>query len=189
MSIDLNKTVTLAHGAGGRQTASLIHEVFQQHFTNPEFTSDDAAILPIGGIKAAFTTDGTLIHMNPATENLLGVRVEQKLSFDEMFADLDMPDTDETVSRSFLTNEITRFGRVLSVTLAPYGALDGAETTISFPTSLFASISELQITPICSANVVFTSVVSVTASTITVKVITTASSSVTVQMSVHAIGK
>ncbi len=42
-----------------------------------------------------------------------------------MFADLDMPDTDETVSRSFLTNEITRFGRVLSVTLAPYGALDG----------------------------------------------------------------
>ena len=66
---------------------------------------------------AAFTTDGTLIHMNPATENLL--------SFDEMFADLDMPDTDETVSRSFLTNEITRFGRVLSVTLAPYGALDG----------------------------------------------------------------
>ena len=72
---------------------------------------------------AAFTTDGTLIHMNPATENLL--RVEQKLSFDEMFADLDMPDTDETVSRSFLTNEITRFGRVLSVTLAPYGALDG----------------------------------------------------------------
>ena len=56
--------------------------------------------------------------MNPATENLLGVRVEQKLSFDEMFADLDMPDTDETVSRSFLTNEITRFGRVLSVTLA-----------------------------------------------------------------------
>ena len=60
-----------------------------------------------------------------ATENLLGVRVEQKLSFDEMFADLDMPDTDETVSRSFLTNEITRFGRVLSVTLAPYGALDG----------------------------------------------------------------
>ena len=61
--------------------------------------------------------------MNPATENLLGVRVEQKLSFDEMFADLDMPDTDETVSRSFLTNEITRFGRVLSVTLASFSAI------------------------------------------------------------------
>ena len=63
--------------------------------------------------------------MNPATENLLGVRMEDGLSFDEMFADLDMPNSDETAMRTFLTSEITRFGRVLSVTLAPYGALDG----------------------------------------------------------------
>lgn len=74
---------------------------------------------------AAFTTDGRLIHMNPATENLLGVRMEDHLSFDEMFADLDMPNSDETAMRSFLTSEITRHDRVLSVTLAPYGALDG----------------------------------------------------------------
>lgn len=74
---------------------------------------------------AAFTTDGRLIHMNPATENMLGVRMEDGLSFDEMFADLDMPNSDETAMRSFLTSEITRRGRVLSVTLAPYGALDG----------------------------------------------------------------
>ena len=59
---------------------------------------------------AAFTTDGELIHMNPATENLLGVRVEDDLSFDEMFADLDMPNSDETAMRSFLTSEITRRG-------------------------------------------------------------------------------
>lgn len=74
---------------------------------------------------AAFTTDGRLIHMNPATESMLGVRMEDNLSFDEMFADLDMPNSDETAMRTFLTSEITRFGRVLSVTLAPYGALDG----------------------------------------------------------------
>ena len=74
---------------------------------------------------AAFTTEGRLIHMNPATENLLGVRMEDHLTFDEMFADLDMPNSDETVMRSFLTSEITRRDRVLSVTLAPYGALDG----------------------------------------------------------------
>lgn len=74
---------------------------------------------------AAFTTEGKLIHMNPATENLLGVRMEDGLSFDEMFADLDMPNSDETAMRTFLTSEIARFGRVLSVTLAPYGALDG----------------------------------------------------------------
>lgn len=74
---------------------------------------------------AAFTTDGQLIHMNPAAESLLGVRMEDDLGFDEMFADLDMPNSDETAMRTFLTSEITRFGRVLSVTLAPYGALDG----------------------------------------------------------------
>ncbi len=74
---------------------------------------------------AAFSTDGRLIHMNPATENLLGVRMEEGLSFDELFADLDMMGSDETAMRTFLTSEITRAGRVLSVTLAPYGALDG----------------------------------------------------------------
>ncbi|MDO4269824.1 MAG: ATP-binding protein [Eubacteriales bacterium] len=74
---------------------------------------------------AAFTTAGRLIHMNPATESLLGVRMEDSLTFDELFADLDMLGSDETAMRSFLTSEITRRGRVLSVTLAPYGALDG----------------------------------------------------------------
>ena len=74
---------------------------------------------------AAFTTTGRLIHMNPATESLLGVRAEDNVTFDEMFADLDMPNTNETAMRSFLTSEVTRHDRVLSITLAPYGALDG----------------------------------------------------------------
>lgn len=75
---------------------------------------------------AAFTTDGTLIHMNSGNPKmLLGRACRAEVSFDEMFAIWTCRDTDETVSRSFLTNEITRFGRVLSVTLAPYGALDG----------------------------------------------------------------
>ena len=30
-----NKTVTMAHGAGGRQTSELIDEVFKAHFANP----------------------------------------------------------------------------------------------------------------------------------------------------------
>ena len=72
---------------------------------------------------AAFTTDGTLIHMNPATENLLGVRVEQKLSFDEMFADLDMPDT-SVISAS---SEKTYLLRSFSITRAsiPASTADG----------------------------------------------------------------
>lgn len=73
---------------------------------------------------AAFTVGGKLIHMNPATESLLGVRMQSGLTFDEMFADLDMPNSDETAMRTFLTSEITRSGRVLSITLAPYGAID-----------------------------------------------------------------
>lgn len=56
-----NQRITLAHGAGGRQTAALIHDVFAAHFSNPEFTADDAAILPLGGTKAAFTTDGFIV--------------------------------------------------------------------------------------------------------------------------------
>lgn len=74
---------------------------------------------------AAFNTAGRLIHMNPAAETLLGVRMEDGLTFDELFADLEMPNSDETAMRTFLTSEITHRGRVLSITLAPYGALDG----------------------------------------------------------------
>lgn len=73
---------------------------------------------------AAFTLDGEQVHMNPAAESMLGVRIEERLTFDELFFDLAL-NTDETATRSFLTCELTRKGRILSVTLAPYGAQDG----------------------------------------------------------------
>jgi len=72
----------------------------------------------------AFTLDGEQVHMNPAAESMLGVRIEERLTFDELFFDLAL-NTDETATRSFLTCELTRKGRILSVTLAPYGAQDG----------------------------------------------------------------
>ncbi len=56
-----NNTVTLAHGAGGRQTSELIEKVFKAHFSNPEFTADDAAVLPAIGSRLAFTTDGFIV--------------------------------------------------------------------------------------------------------------------------------
>lgn len=55
------KKVTLAHGAGGKQTAELIHEVFQTHFSNPEFTADDAAVLNVGDGRIAMSTDGFIV--------------------------------------------------------------------------------------------------------------------------------
>lgn len=59
--LDFNKNITLAHGAGGKQTAELIQGLFSSHFKNDYFTSDDAAILPIGKEKIAFTTDGFIV--------------------------------------------------------------------------------------------------------------------------------
>lgn len=57
----MEKVVTLAHGAGGKQTAELIDQVFKAHFANPEFTADDAAILDVGDGKIAMSTDGFIV--------------------------------------------------------------------------------------------------------------------------------
>lgn len=57
----MNDTVTLAHGAGGKQTNELISRVFATRFQNPDLTADDAAVLtpPVG--KMAMTTDGFIV--------------------------------------------------------------------------------------------------------------------------------
>ncbi|MBV7272749.1 hydrogenase expression/formation protein HypE [Clostridium sp. PL3] len=57
----MDKIVTLAHGAGGKQTSELIDQVFKTHFSNPDLTADDAAVLNINGKKLAFTTDGFIV--------------------------------------------------------------------------------------------------------------------------------
>ena len=57
----MNDTVTLAHGAGGKQTAELIDRVFRKHFQNRFFTSDDASVLPSPAGKMAMTTDGFIV--------------------------------------------------------------------------------------------------------------------------------
>lgn len=73
---------------------------------------------------AAFTFDGKLIHMNPATESYLGVRFEDNVTFEDMLGDLALPEKSEG-KRTYLQNEIVRYGRILTVTLAPYGTIDG----------------------------------------------------------------
>ena len=61
-----NETVTLAHGAGGTQTAQLIDRVFKAHFENPSLTADDAAVLEAPKGKMAMTTDGFIRRFSPA---------------------------------------------------------------------------------------------------------------------------
>ncbi len=56
-----SRTVTLAHGAGGKQTAELIDRVFKAHFDNPSLTADDAAVLTPPAGKMAMTTDGFIV--------------------------------------------------------------------------------------------------------------------------------
>lgn len=57
----MDKTITLAHGAGGKQTSELIDQIFKAHFSNPDLTGDDAAVLPIEAGRIAFTTDGFIV--------------------------------------------------------------------------------------------------------------------------------
>ena len=54
-------TVTLAHGAGGKQTSELIDQVFKAHFANPARTADAAAVLTPPKGRMAMTTDGFIV--------------------------------------------------------------------------------------------------------------------------------
>lgn len=54
-------TVTLAHGAGGKQTSELIDRVFKKHFENPLFTADDAAVIEMSKGRIAMSTDGFIV--------------------------------------------------------------------------------------------------------------------------------
>ena len=56
-----NKTVTMAHGAGGKQTSELIDQIFKEHFANPDLTADDAAVLVPPAGRMAVSTDGFIV--------------------------------------------------------------------------------------------------------------------------------
>ena len=54
--------ITLAHGAGGKATHTLIEAVFLEAFRNPLLAPlEDGATLPLGAARAAFTTDSFVV--------------------------------------------------------------------------------------------------------------------------------
>ncbi|MFE9690149.1 hydrogenase expression/formation protein HypE [Micromonospora sp. NPDC005806] len=54
--------ITLAHGAGGKATHSLIEGLFVEAFRNPTLEElDDGAVLTVGGGRLAFTTDSYVV--------------------------------------------------------------------------------------------------------------------------------
>ncbi len=69
---------------------------------------------------AGFTSDGHIIHMNPATERLMGVTFDENMTFDQVFPGLTLPAA--SGERKFTSAEIERLGRTLNVLIAPYGA-------------------------------------------------------------------
>jgi len=54
--------ITLSHGSGGTETNELINSVFINHFRNEYTSMEDAAILPFGKEKLAFTTDSYVVE-------------------------------------------------------------------------------------------------------------------------------
>jgi hydrogenase expression/formation protein HypE len=55
--------ILLAHGGGGRLMHQLIEQVFMPAFGNPALDSrHDAAVLEVGGVRLAFTTDSYVVR-------------------------------------------------------------------------------------------------------------------------------
>ena len=57
----MNDKITLAHGAGGKQTSELIGGLFKKYFDNPNLTADDAAVLTPPAGRMAMSTDGFIV--------------------------------------------------------------------------------------------------------------------------------
>nr|WP_298573457.1 hydrogenase expression/formation protein HypE [uncultured Mogibacterium sp.] len=57
----MEQTITLAHGAGGKQTNDLIGGIFKKYFDNKYLTADDAAVLPPPTGRMAMSTDGFIV--------------------------------------------------------------------------------------------------------------------------------
>lgn len=60
--LDVHATVQMAHGGGGRLMRELVHELFLAAFAGraPK-PPHDSAVLPLGGIRLAFTTDSFVV--------------------------------------------------------------------------------------------------------------------------------
>ncbi len=55
------KHILLSHGAGGKEMALLIEQVFLSRYGSPDCTGDDSATLPLGSHQLAFTTDSFVV--------------------------------------------------------------------------------------------------------------------------------
>lgn len=57
----MEEFITMAHGAGGKQTSQLINGIFKKYFDSPYLTADDAAVLAPPAGAMAMSTDGFIV--------------------------------------------------------------------------------------------------------------------------------
>lgn len=69
---------------------------------------------------AAFSRDGKVIHMNPATERLMDIKFDEKLRFEDVFKNLKFPEL--SAQKRSVSCEIMCKNRVLQVLIAYFGA-------------------------------------------------------------------
>ena len=81
---------------------------------------------------AAFTSDGKLMHMNAATERLLGIRFaeSEEMRFNDVFHDIEQPTPGRKGADKVVQMEIKCMGRALHVLFAPFGAKNDVERGI-----------------------------------------------------------
>lgn len=110
----------------GDLTATFNHMADRLHDTLEEVAGErdklNTIFLHMTDGVAAFTADGKLIHMNPATESLLGVSFREQARFGDVFVGVSMPTESMAGEQGFIQTEMQRMGRTLAVLFAPYGA-------------------------------------------------------------------
>lgn len=79
---------------------------------------------------AAFTADGKLVHLNAATERMLGIHFAEAMTFADVFADMKQPTPGRDGADDVVQTEIVRMGRTLNVLFAPFGSKNDAERGI-----------------------------------------------------------
>lgn len=112
----------------GELTATFNHMADRLHDTLEEVAGErdklNTIFLHMTDGVAAFSADGRLIHMNPATEELLGVPFREDAHFNDLFEGMEIPTPKMAGEQGFIQMEMNRAGRILSVLFAPYGAAD-----------------------------------------------------------------
>ncbi len=112
----------------GELTATFNHMADRLHDTLEEVAGErdklNTIFLHMTDGVAAFSADARLVHMNPATEELLGVPFREDAHFNDLFEGMDVPTLKMAGEQGFVQMEIVRVGRTLSVLFAPYGTTE-----------------------------------------------------------------